>query len=164
MHGTVDADQGRDTVLAAAIIRRLAGIRAVDDSGTAASRGLPLAQLQPKRSSTASYAISSIDVWGRLADRSALHALRWGPATRLGVSVSADVVVVLARPNGQQTLGAQGHLRLPASIRRACHIDAGDRLLLAALPGRDLLLVHTMPTLDLMLGGYYAPDTTAAHR
>jgi hypothetical protein len=155
-----DAHYGRDTAIAAAIFR-LIDQRDTDDVGTTASRGLPLSELRPKRDTAAYYALSSIDVWGRIADRSALHALRWGPASSLAISVLGEAIVVFAQPAGKHVLGRQGHLRLPASVRHACQIGGGDRLLLVALADRDLLLVHTMPALELMLQAYYGADPTA---
>jgi hypothetical protein len=79
------------------------------------------------------------------------HALGWGAASWLAIYVFGEGVVVFARPGGTHALGARGHLRLPASMRHACRVGAGDRLLLVALVGHGLLLVHTMPTLELQL-------------
>ncbi len=61
------------------------------------------------------------------------------------------VVMVSSRANGTEAIARQGHVRLPARVRHACRLGCGDRLLMAAYPDRDLLLIYTMAALDMMV-------------
>jgi hypothetical protein len=45
---------------------------------------------------------------------------------------------------------------VPASVRRWCALEAGDRVLLAAAPDSGVLVVHTMATLDAVLERHHA--------
>jgi hypothetical protein len=56
-----------------------------------------------------------------------------------------DTIVVRAATDGPQTITPQGFLHLPAAIRHRCRIHTGDRLLVAAYPDQDLILVCTSP-------------------
>jgi hypothetical protein len=122
------------------------------DRNEAVHHGLPVARLQsPARRSATYYAVSSIDVNGRLGDRSPLQTLGWGPGHPVAVSLVSDAIVVASQPRSRVTVTRQGHLRLPTSVRRACRLKPGDRLLLAAYPDRDLLVAYTASALDLLL-------------
>jgi hypothetical protein len=50
----------------------------------------------------------------------------------------------------------QGHLRLSVSVRHACRLKAGDRLLLAASRKHNHLVAYTMAALDSMVLAYDA--------
>lgn len=127
------------------------------DANAAVHHGLPVARLRsPASSSTTYYAVSSIDVNGRLGDRSPLQTLGWGPGHPVAVSLASGTIVVASQPRSRVTVTRQGHLRLPTSVRRACRLEPGDRLLLAAYPDRDLLVAYTASTLDHMLLTYHS--------
>jgi hypothetical protein len=121
------------------------------------ARALPVAQLAwPQPASTAYYTVSPIDAWGRLADRSPLRVLQWRPGHPLAVSVAQEAIVIVARPDGHESITRQGHLRLPAPIRHLLRLQTGDRLLLVACPDRGILVAHTMSTLDAMVLAHHA--------
>lgn len=127
-----------------------------DDAKQPLTGGLPLARLLPGGPRSSSYyVITTIDQRGRLADRSPLRVLRRPPDHRVTVSV-ATYVAVVARAGGSSAVTRQGHLRFPAAIRHACRLTAGDRLLVAAHPDRDVLLAYTMRFVDQMVLGYHA--------
>jgi hypothetical protein len=120
------------------------------------TRGLPLPRLTlPGPTSSAYYVITTMDGRGRLAVRSPLRILQWQPGLPIAVSVLHGAVVLIHR-DGPQTITRQGHLRLPVSIRHACRLKAGDRLLLAANPKRSLLVAYPMAALDSMILAYHA--------
>jgi len=48
-------------------------------------------------------------------------------------------------------IGNDGHLRLPAAVRHQCRISAGDPVLLAADPTRQLLTFYPPLALDMLL-------------
>jgi hypothetical protein len=132
----------------------------IDPSAHATGQELPLAPLASKRRSANRYAISSIDVWGRIADRSCLRTLGWYAGLAIATFVIGDAVAVAPRPNAALTIGQQGHVRLPAETRRACRIDTDDRLFLLAVHHQELLLVLTMATLDVMVNRHFAGLST----
>jgi len=123
-------------------------------------RGLPVSRLvMPDRGSSTYYTVTAIDVWGRLADRSPLLTLHWHPGLPISISLTENAVIVVSHRNGRHTVTRQGHLRLPASIRHLSRLKAGDRLLLAACPDRDLLVAYSMSALDAMVLAYHSPST-----
>jgi hypothetical protein len=123
-----------------------------------AASGLPLPSLSiaVERAPTF-YAVSTVDTWGRLADRSALLKLGWRPGTAIAIAVTGDVIAVTVQCNGSRRIAPQGYLRLPASVRSAAHVRAGDRLLLAAHLDQGLLIAYPPAVLDAMVS---TPDRT----
>lgn len=102
------------------------------------------------------YAVAAVDVWGRVADRSLLRSLGWGPGQTISVAVRRGATIVV-RPSrrGRLHVTRQGHLRVPASVRHLVHLAGGDQLLLAASPERDLLVAYPAHVLDAMLVNYH---------
>jgi hypothetical protein len=119
--------------------------------------GLPVPRLAtpPSRDSTY-HTVTAIDVWGRLADRSPLQRLHWQPGLPLAVSITQGAILVIPHHDGRHTVTSQGHLRLPAAVRRVCRLEAGDRLLLAACPARNFLVAYPMFVVDAMLLAHHA--------
>ena len=119
--------------------------------------GLPVPRLAtpPNRDSTY-YTVTATDVWGRLADRSPLQRLHWQPGLPLAVSIAQGAILVIPHRDGRHTVTRQGHLRLPASVRRVCRLEAGDRLLPAACPARNFLVAYPMFVVDAMLLAHHA--------
>jgi hypothetical protein len=97
------------------------------------------------------YGLAAMDCRGRLADRAVLAALGWVAGTRLDFRQTAGLLLVSTHPHGVFEVTGQGHLRLPAAVRRCCGLTAGDRVLLAADPTRGLLVVHPPAALDAMV-------------
>jgi hypothetical protein len=120
--------------------------------------GLPVPRLvAPDRTASAYYTISAIDGRGRVADRSPLLALGWHPGLPIAISNKHGAVVVVARPDGPNRVTRDGRLRLPAPIRHLSRMNAGDRLLVAACPERDLLVAYPMYAVDTMVLAYRTP-------
>jgi len=117
--------------------------------------GLPVAR-PPERVQRGSsrYAFTTIDVHGRLGDRSLVRLLNWPPGTPLKPTVLNDRIIVLRRSPGTATVQKLGHIRLPAAIRHRCQLHAGDGLLLTTAAASDLLVVCTAAALDQALGAY----------
>lgn len=90
---------------------------------------------------------TSMDRWGRFADRSALQLLGWQRGTAVSMSV-LDQAIVVARPDGPHHVGAHGHLSLTASIRRSIGVGSGDRFLLIACADRQILAAYTTPVVE----------------
>jgi hypothetical protein len=131
----------------------------------APTSGLPLPRFPDKAGpSSTYYAISGIDRSGRLADRSALLDLDWLPGTPVAISVAGDVVVAEVRSTGPYRVAARGHLRLPAAVRHAAHIRAGDRVLLAADNDHGLLVIYSLTVLDAIVSDYRRAGPAGAAR
>ncbi|MFD2415527.1 hypothetical protein [Amycolatopsis pigmentata] len=45
------------------------------------------------------------------------------------------------------------------TVRHWCHLQAGDRVLLAAAPDRGVLIVSTMSALDSMVTAFHSAST-----
>ncbi len=102
--------------------------------------------------------MSVINDRSRVVARAVVDRLGRQPGQHLYDNLRGGLVVITAVPAGhsRHTLANRGHLRLPAAIRRAAGITAGDTLLLAAAPDHHLALL--CPTdiqallLDSLLG------------
>ncbi|RSM59365.1 hypothetical protein DMH03_25560 [Amycolatopsis sp. WAC 01376] len=100
--------------------------------------------------------MAAVDCRGRVADRTVFAALGWVAGTPLAISVTHGTLVIGTDPSGVFGMTSQGHLRLPAHVRHCCELGSGDRVLLAAYPDRELLLVHPPMVLDLLLADCHA--------
>lgn len=103
------------------------------------------------RTTSAVYGMAAVDCRGRVADRAVLTALSWTPGTRLDIREACGLLLISRDDHGVFTVTKQGHLRLPATVRHRCGPVPGDRVLLAADPERDLLIVHSPAALDDLL-------------
>ncbi|GAA2675615.1 hypothetical protein [Actinoplanes palleronii] len=89
------------------------------------------------------FGLSSMDRTGRIVDKPIMASLGWKPGLQVGFAIREGVIVIA--PGAGQRLRAidrLGHLNVPARVRQACRIDNPERVLLAAFPRRQLLLVH----------------------
>ncbi len=114
-----------------------------------AARRLPLAS--PAAGSPPQdvvYGIGRVDASGRVADRAVACALGWGTGDRLTLTAEAGVVVARRDPGGMVTVPARPCVVIPAALRHRCGVRAGDRVLLAALPGEDVLAVYPLAVVD----------------
>lgn len=98
-----------------------------------------------------------LDASGRFCSRSVLTALAWSPGHRVDVRVGMDVVVIASCAAGRQAVGGRGELTLPISARMLAGLDLEARVVLVAVPTRDLLLVHPPALIAGLLAEYYGP-------
>ncbi|SCE94509.1 hypothetical protein GA0074695_2347 [Micromonospora viridifaciens] len=96
------------------------------------------------------------DADGRVSARALLRALRWPAGHRLHIDVTDGLLLITARPDGKQTVGARGALPLPVAARQMCGIHPHQVVLLAAIPARDLLIVHPSNTITRLLAHLHA--------
>jgi hypothetical protein len=54
-------------------------------------------------------------------------------------------------PGGMVTVPARACIAIPAVLRRRCGLRAGDRVLLAAVPGQDMLAAFSFAVVDQAL-------------
>jgi hypothetical protein len=102
------------------------------------------------------YGLAILDRYGRLADRSVLRSLHWGPGHPLAMTLVAGSVLVVAHDDATVRVGNDGYLRLPVGVRRACRLTAGDRVLLVAEPTTGRLLLHPPAALGALLDAHHA--------
>ena len=134
---------------------RLAGTPRVTP---AAVRPLPLAGPAAALSVPAGvvYGTGRIDASGRVTDHVVSCALGWREGDRLTLTASPGVVTARRDPGGMVTVPARGCLAIPAVLRRRCGLRAGDRVLLAAIPGQHLLAAYSFAVVDRALRGHGA--------
>jgi hypothetical protein len=116
----------------------------------AAVRPLPMAGPAAALSAPADvvYGTGRIDASGRVADQAISSALGWRDGDRLTLTASPGVVTARRDPGGMVTVPARACIAIPAVLRRRCGLRAGDRVLLAAVPGQDMLAAYSFAVVD----------------
>jgi hypothetical protein len=94
------------------------------------------------------YGFGRIDASGRVADRVTVAALGWRGGDRLTLTAEAGVMVARRDPGGMVTVPAWPYVVIPAALRRRCGLRAGDHVLLAAVPGEDMLAACSFAVVD----------------
>ena len=123
------------------------GRRGQGNSG--ARRPMPLAA--PPGRPAVVYGFGRIDASGRVADRTTIAALGWRGGDRLTLTAEAGVMIARRDPGGMVTVPARAAIAIPAVLRRRCGLRAGDRVLLAAVPGQDMLAALSFAVVDQAL-------------
>ena len=118
---------------------------------SAARRGLSLPELPLARTTDTVYGMSVLDRGGRIADRAVINALDWIPGTRLHFNAARTHLTLRAATDGALTVKDQRHLWLPAATRQRLGLRTGDRVLLAAEPERQTLVIYPPAALDQVL-------------
>ena len=54
------------------------------------------------------------------------------------------------------TLPGRAYIAIPAALRRRCGLQPGDRVLLAALPGDDMLAAYSFAVVDQAIRAHSA--------
>jgi hypothetical protein len=111
-----------------------------------AGRPMPLAS--PPGRPDVVYGFGRIDASGRVADRVTIAALGWRGGDRLTLTAEAGVMIARRDPGGMVTVPARPYIVIPAALRRRCGLRAGDHVLLAAVPGEDLLAAYSFTVVD----------------
>jgi hypothetical protein len=97
------------------------------------------------------YGFGRIDASGRVADRAITGALGWRPGDRLALAADAGVVIARRDQGGMVTVPSRPYIVIPAALRHRCGLRAGDHVLLAAVPGEDLLAAYSFAVVDQAL-------------
>ena len=120
-----------------------------------ARRTLPVASVPTRRSDTIVYGMATLDSRGRVADHLILASLNWSPGTRLDIHEAHGVLIISATPTGVFAINKQGHLHLPAGVRRRCGLATADRVLLSAHRESGALMIHPPATLDAVFAAVH---------
>jgi len=118
-------------------------------AGRRAAGPLPLAS-PPDRTEVV-YGFGRIDASGRVAGRAVISALGWRGGDRLTLTAGAGVMVARRDRDGIVTVPPRPQVVIPAAVRHRCGLRAGDRVLLAALPGQDALAAYSFAVVDQAL-------------
>jgi hypothetical protein len=94
------------------------------------------------------YGFGRIDASGRVADRATIAALGWRGGDRLTMTAEAGVMIARRDPGGMVPVPTRPYIVIPAALRSRCGLRAGDHVLLAAVPGEDLLAAYSLAVVD----------------
>jgi len=108
------------------------------------------------------YVVTSVDVHGRIGDRTPLRRLGWEPGQPVSISLAGRAIVVGNEPGSPATVTRQGYLRLPASVRHTLRLQPGDRLLVASHFDAGKLVAYPTAVLDQMLLAYQSTNQPGA--
>jgi hypothetical protein len=114
-------------------------------SGTRPPLSLPL--LPEPAGRDVVFSMACVDGGGRILAGATVTSLRWSPGDRIRFTIRDGLIVAMTDVVGERDLGEDGLVRLPVVVRRACRLQTGDRILLAALPARQRLIIHPPATL-----------------
>jgi hypothetical protein len=117
---------------------------------------LPAPRLPAAEPESLVLGMARLDGSGRVHDRAILAALDWHPGRRIDITTVYDTIVVHSVSTGLHIIGARGDLTLPAAARTLSGIPANSRVVLAAIPSENLLLVHPSATMARLLCRHYA--------
>jgi hypothetical protein len=121
---------------------------------------LPVAALPSVRPPTAAgfvLDIARMDASGRFTCAALLRELGWLPGRPVALTTLPDAVVVSADDRqAATTVGKRGELALPAASRASTGLHHDARIVLVAVPARDLLIVHPPTLLAGLLAAHYA--------
>jgi hypothetical protein len=104
--------------------------------------------------------MGKIDAWGVVSNRDTIQALGWTPDDRLHIALVGGSVVAHRDPAGAFAMGPRPYLVLPAAVRHRSGVRPGERVLVAADPHHDVLVIHPLAALDTMIATYHASLTT----
>ncbi|MGW4714316.1 hypothetical protein [Nocardia sp. NPDC004260] len=123
--------------------------------------GLPLGNVEQPPARTAVHSIRPVDSNGRVVDKAVLTALDWRPGDQLSWRLAGGLIVINRPGYGRRGVTKYGHLSLPAPVRRGAGIRIHDRVLLAADPQQELLVVYPPHVLDEILARRFAEGAHA---
>lgn len=98
------------------------------------------------------YAVVMLDSDGRLTDQQLFSQLGWTPGTRVDIGVGDGHEIVVRRDDqGISRLTARNMVLIPAPLRHWCGYNAGDPVLVVAVPSMSAVVLHSLETLDQAL-------------
>jgi hypothetical protein len=127
--------------------RRTLDLRRTETPGLGDMPGGPRKHRHRRR-----YAVVMLDSDGRLSDQQLFSQLGWIPGTRVDIGVGDGHEIVVRRDeDGAWALTTRNMVLVPAPLRRWCGYDAGDPVLVVAVPSMSAVVLHPLETLDQAL-------------
>ncbi|KZM69831.1 hypothetical protein [Nocardia terpenica] len=99
-------------------------------------------------------ATTTVDMRGRIGDRSVINLLSWHPGHKVSFQVEGHIAVVRRTVDRGWSITKSGYLHLPAAIRREWDVGPSDRVLLAATSKQDALVIYSMAAVSAALWAY----------
>ncbi|WP_433869261.1 hypothetical protein [Saccharopolyspora sp. CA-218241] len=97
------------------------------------------------------HGMGRVDASGRVLDREVLRALGWRPGQPLAMRAVPGSVVLWPDPLAVHGVSPRSCVVLPAAVRAGSGLRCGDRVLLVADPGREVLVVHALVVVEAAL-------------
>jgi bifunctional DNA-binding transcriptional regulator/antitoxin component of YhaV-PrlF toxin-antitoxin module len=114
-------------------------------------------QLPPLDPSTDLHlSMARLDWSGRVHQRALLQTLGWTARDTLDIIVVDTAILITPSPTGLHTLGPNTELTIPAAARHLSGIADGSRVLLAASPTQQILILHPVGTITALLRAHHA--------
>ncbi|WP_280412767.1 hypothetical protein [Nocardia asiatica] len=102
-------------------------------------------------------ATTTIDPAGRLGDRSVIKRLGWQAGQPVSIEPSQGLLRITLVLESESSVGANGYLFLPVSVRRASRLHTGERVLMAGGLDHDVLVICSLRAVGAALWSY-RPD------
>jgi bifunctional DNA-binding transcriptional regulator/antitoxin component of YhaV-PrlF toxin-antitoxin module len=93
-----------------------------------------------------------IDRSGRIGAAPLLAAMDWHAGDPVQVDLTHGAVIIQALREGRLRIGSRGDISIPSSVRAMSGLQPGQDVLLAALTGHGLLVVHRADAVARLLG------------
>ena len=84
-----------------------------------------------------------VDGCGRVSARGVCTAMGWQPGQHLAITIRHGAILLTASNTGRLAVAGRSELGLPATARQLCAIMPGSWVLLAALPHRGVVIIHS---------------------
>lgn len=108
--------------------------------------------VQQKHQGPRRYAVVTLDPDGRVTDQRLFSQLGWTRETRVDIGVGDGHEIVVRRDDqGTSRLTARNMVLIPAQLRQWCDYDAGDQVLVVAVPSMSAVVLHKLAALDQAL-------------
>jgi AbrB family looped-hinge helix DNA binding protein len=83
-----------------------------------------------------------------------IAALGWRGGDRLTLTADAWVMIAHRDLGGMVTVSTRPYIVIPAALRARCGLRAGDHVLLAAVPGQDMLAAYSFAVVTQALSAH----------
>jgi len=125
--------------------------------GTDRGAPLPVSELVSlTRRGDLRYGLGCVDPSGRVSAKALLAKLGWPVGQPLTITAIRSALVVHPDAAGVFAIADPRFLVLPARVRQRCGLRRHDRVLLAADPAHQVLVVHPLSALDALISQYHA--------
>lgn len=137
---------------------------AVERARPASSPPLAAVPEMPAVLSDVVYGMGRLDEAGRVFDHAVVACLGWRPGDRLTIAGTPAVVLARREPDGLIVLPARPCLVIPARLRHRSGLRTGDRVVLAAYPQLDRLVIYPLVTVHEALARHLDPPPPTGPR
>ncbi|WP_285483942.1 AbrB/MazE/SpoVT family DNA-binding domain-containing protein [Amycolatopsis sp. NBRC 101858] len=105
------------------------------------------------------FALPRVDRAGRAHDQQVVNAAAWLPGEAVEAIATTHAVIFRPHPNGLLKVAPTRCVAIPAAARRRFGIEAGDRVLLAAIEPQRIVIAYPLTTLDEALAAFHSTSS-----